>query len=49
MFSSFFNGLILMIRLLVLRLVREGVVGNDRIMYMQLRHTEPLPVQILFG
>jgi hypothetical protein len=34
-----------MIRLLVLRLVREGVVGNDRIMYMQLRHTESFPAQ----
>ena len=24
----------------MLRLVREGMVGNDRIMYMQLRHTD---------
>jgi hypothetical protein len=34
-----------MIRLLVLRLVRRAVVGNDRIMYMQLRHTESFPAR----
>jgi hypothetical protein len=33
----------LMIRLLVLRLVRYGAVGNDRIMYMQLRLTGSSP------
>jgi hypothetical protein len=36
-----------MTRLLVLRLVREGTVGNDRIMYMQLHHTGSSLVQHL--
>jgi protein transport protein SEC23 len=39
-FTLLLYGSMLMIRLLVLRLVREWMVGNDRIMYMQLRHTD---------
>lgn len=31
----------------MLRLVREGMFGNDRIMYMQLRHTDSFPVLYL--
>jgi protein transport protein SEC23 len=44
-FPHFVDGWMLMIRLLVLRLVRVWMVGNDRIMYMQLRHTNSFPVQ----
>jgi hypothetical protein len=36
-----------MIRLLVLRLVREWMVDNDRIMYMQLRRTDSISVRYL--
>ena len=46
-FLFMFHGRMLMFRLLVLRLVREGMFGNDRIMYMQLRHTDSFPVLYL--